>query len=277
MRVLLHECARALRFLTGSTALSLATLLPNSLYAQPEALPQAEQENPAFKEAPRDTVLKFNPDGTRRPFAGDTIICHLSQECRLRDTIVTLTKALRSSPFAHKLGVLPSDSYHMTVLSGPNDQDRVRSGWPADIPIDTPIAECNRIIGERIANFRMHADMPIHIRVDQRRTLDPQRASALRIAPASESENAKLRTLRDRLADEVFRFRAKGHAAFEFHISLAYQMSPFTVEEQHQYQSIMEQQVPDVIAATPVIELGVPEFCTFDDMYRFETLALLRS
>jgi hypothetical protein len=162
-------------------------------------------------------------------------------------------------------------------LDGLNDQDRAVYGWPADIPIDVPMRECNRIIGERIAKFRMRGELPIRVRVDREKTLAPQRVSSLRISPADDEENAKLRDLRDRLASEVFRFRTKDHDTFGFHISLAYQMSKLTVEEAMEHQAILERHVPGIITAAPVIELGDPEYCTFDDMYRFEIRSLLRT
>jgi hypothetical protein len=117
---------------------------------------KSDEGNPVFAATPKDASLKFTSDGTRRPFAGNTIICHLPQQSKVRDEAAVLGDALRSSTFAHRLGILPSESYHMTVFSGPNDQDRTVYGWPADIPIDVSMSECNRIIGERIANFRMH-------------------------------------------------------------------------------------------------------------------------
>jgi hypothetical protein len=265
------------KFLLGSSAASLATLLPLSLNAQTSVSQGLDTSNPVFAATPNDALLKFNPDGSRRPFAGNTVICHLPQQCRVRDLIAALGDALRTSSFAHKLGLLPSDSYHISILDGVNDQDRAVYGWPADIPIDVPLRECNHIIGERIINFRMHAELPIRVQVDREKTLGPQRVSSLRISPADEGESAKLRDLRDRLASEVFRFRTKDHDTFGFHISLAYQMSRLTPEEERQHQAILEQHVPGIIAAAPVIELGLPEFCTFDDMYRFEIRSLLKT
>ena len=264
-------------FLLGSSAVSLAAFLPKVLNAETDPMQKSDEGNPVFAATPKDASLKFTSDGTRRPFAGNTIICHLPQQSKVRDEAAVLGDALRSSTFAHRLGILPSESYHMTVFSGPNDQDRTVYGWPADIPIDVSMSECNRIIGERIANFRMHEALPIRVRVDREGTLGPQRVSSLRISPADDNENAKLRTLRDRMAEEVFRFQAEDHATFGFHISLAYQMSRLTPEEERQHQAILERHVPAIIAAAPVVELGVPEFCTFEDMFRFEIRTLLRT
>jgi hypothetical protein len=201
----------------------------------------------------------------------------LLQQTRFRDTVVAFGDALRSSSFGNKLAVLPSDSYHVTILGGPNDQDRRKYGWPSDIPISAPIAECNRVIGERIARFRMHTVLPIRFCLDKEKTLAPQRPSGLQLVPADANEKLKIRTLRDRMADEVFRYRAADHDTFGFHISLAYQMRGLAAVERREYQSILMQHLPAIVAAAPVIEFGSPEFCTFENMYRFEVQTLLRT
>jgi hypothetical protein len=113
--------------------------------------------------------------------------------------------------------------------------------------------------------------------LDKEKTLAPQLASGLQLAPADPSEGLKLSRLRDRLADEVFRYRAKNHSTFGFHVSLAYQMRGFTSGERREYQKILQHHLPIIVAAAQVIELGVPEFCTFEDMFRFEIRTLLRT
>jgi hypothetical protein len=123
----------------------------------------------------------------------------------------------------------------------------------------------------------MHAELPIRFRLDEAKTLAPQRPSGLQLVPADENENRKIRTLRDRMADEVFHYRAAGHETFGFHISLAYQMKALTAAERHDYQGLLKQHLPALVALAPVIEFGVPEFCTFEDMYRFEVRTLLRT
>jgi len=115
--------------------------------------------------------------------------------------------------------------------------------------------------------------------LDIQRTLEGVRASTLRMSPADEAENKKLRTLRDRLA-EAYRFRAKDHDSYGFHITVSYQMRPFTPEEQSIYNTILpilRKHVTKISAAAPVLELGLPTYCTFEDMYRFEIRKLLNS
>jgi hypothetical protein len=265
------------QFLLRSSALSLSAFVPPRLNAQLVQSANSSGDDPRLATIPRDTLLKFNPDGSPRPFAGNTVISHLPQQTRFRAAVVAFGDALRSSSFAAKLAILPSYSYHVTILGGPNDQDRRRYGWPSDIPISTPITECNRIISERIAQFRMHTELPLRFRLDKEKTLAPQRPCGLQLVPADANEKLKLRTLRDRMATEVFRYRAPGHDTFGFHISLAYQMNGFTAGERQHYQDLLAQNLTTIGAATSIIELGVPEFSTFVDMYRFEVQTLLRT
>jgi len=185
------------QFLLRSSALSLSALVPPRLIAQLTQSANPPEDDPQLSTIPRDTLLKFNSDGTARPFAGNTVICHLPQQTRFRDAVVAFGDALHASSFSTKLAVLPGDSYHVTILGGPNDQDRRRYGWPSDIPISTPIAECNRVIGERIARFKMHAELPIRFCLDKEKTVAPQRPSGLQLVPADANERLKIRTLRD--------------------------------------------------------------------------------
>jgi hypothetical protein len=265
------------QFLLRSSAFSLSAFIAPRLNAQLMQSVNPLANDPQLATIPRDTLLKFNPNGSPRRFAGNTVICHLPQQTRFRDAVVAFGHALRSSSFGSKLAGLPDDSYHVTILGGPNDQDRNRYGWPSDIPASTSIAECNRIISERIARFRMHTELPLRFRLDREKTLAPQLACGLQLVPANANEELKIRTLRDRMADEVFRYREANHDTFGFHVSMAYQMRGFTGGESQKYQELLAQHVTTIGAATSIIELGVPEFSTFENMYRFEVEALLRT
>ncbi|WP_420240015.1 DUF1868 domain-containing protein [Telmatobacter bradus] len=273
----LHAIHGRRQFLLSSTAFSLAGLFQPQLSAQLASSEAPQGDDPQLAIIPRDTRLKFNPNGCPRPFAGNTIVCHLPQQCRLRDTVTELGDALLSSTFANKLAILPSNSYHVTILGGVTDMDRNETEWPKDIPMKASILECTRVVGQRFEQFKTVEELPLRFRLDQEKTLAPQLASGLQLLPADINEKMKLRRLRNHLADEVFRYRAKNHETFGFHISLAYQMRGFTSEESKEYENILERHLPIILAAAPVIELGAPEFCTFEDMYRFEIHTLLRT
>jgi hypothetical protein len=95
------------------------------------------------------------------------------------------------------------------------------------------------------------------------------------MTPVDEAENRKLRSVRDQLS-EIYGFRLKDHDQYGFHITMSYQIAPFTIQDQTMYRSMLKTHVKHIIAAAPVLELGNPEYCTFPDMFRFEPQKLLR-
>lgn len=225
---------------------------------------------------PPGTRGKFNPDGSVIPFAGNTVICHLPAQCALRDATVALHDALLASPVRSKFAVLPTDSYHMTVFGGANDKDRTPGGWPGDLAREMPIEECTRIFNERLANFSLNRPMPIRMKVDRAATTRFNGACSLRVQPADDRENTAIRSLRDRLSD-VFHLRAADHTTYEFHITIAYQLGDFDPAQERAYRSLIAAHAEKISAASPTIELGLPEFCSFRNMHRYDVLRLLRS
>ena len=272
-----HISRRA--FLLQASALTVAAALPVGSAAQANPLLDAPIdmeaiEQQAIKIPNRDTLLKFNADGTRKPFAGNTVICHLPAQCEMRDAMVPLHEELAGTPFRHKLGLTSTDSYHLTVFPGANDQDRAAYGWPSYVPLDATMEECNRMVGERMAAVRLHCKLPLRVRIDVPATLNYFTACTLRMTPADREEEVKMRVLRDQLAN-VYGFRTKDHDQYTFHITMSYQTAPFTAQEQTAYRRILRAHLRQIVAAAPVLELGEPEYCVFPDMFRFEPKTLL--
>ena len=221
-----------------------------------------------------DTQLKFNPDGSLRPFKGNTVICHLQPQGSTRDAVEQIAIDLKRSSLIHKIALLPAESYHMTVYPGVNDQGRDITGWPSDISKDASIEECTRIVGERMRSFHLECQLPLRMKVDETKTLENPRASTLRMIGSDAGEEMKIRKVRDRLVD-VFGFRDKQHDEYGFHVTLAYQLQRFTPAEQTEYRAILVKNVPKIIASAPAFEFANPEFCTFPDMFRFDIQMLL--
>lgn len=256
------------QFLLQSSTLAAVSFMPSTL------LSQTFSSNPESKIPNRDTTLKFNPDGTPRPFAGNTVICHLPVQCAMRDVMSELHDALTQTSYHHKLGLTSTDSYHMTIFPGANDQNRTAYGWPSHVPADAPIEVCSHMIGERIAKARFSCQLPLRVRVDQVNTINFSTACSLRMIAANTDEEKKLRFLRDQLA-EVFGFQLKDHADYQFHITMSYQMAPLTPQEKDAYRQLLRAYIKLIADAAPVLELGIPEYCTFPDMFRFEPQKLL--
>jgi hypothetical protein len=261
------------RSFLSTSALALGTLAVSNSSAGFAQLTEKEAEV-AANIPTADTRLKFNPDGTRRPFKGNTVICHLQSQGSTRDAVEQIATDLKRSSFIRKIALLPPDSYHMTVYPGVNDQGRDITGWPSDISKDASIEECSRIVGERMRSFHLECQLPLRMKVDETKTIENPRASTLRMIGIDEGEERKIRRIRDRLVD-VFRFRDNKHDEYGFHITLAYQLRRFTPSEQAEYRSILAKNVPQIIASAPAFEFANPEFCSFPDMFRFDVRLLL--
>jgi len=244
--------------------------------AQAAAALTQQNELGTGKNPTRDALFKFTPEGAVKPFAGNTVICHIPQQCRFRDGTVALHDALTRSSFAHKLGILPPESYHMTIYPGANDQDRPLSSWPGGVPLDATIEQCSSMVKTRMEAARFSGPFPLRVRVDVPKTLGYGRASTLRMTGADEASERALRRLRNQIAD-VYQYRAPDHETYGFHITIAYTMANFSKPEMTEYRAILQQAVERIVAATAVLELGLPEYCTFKDMYRFDTELMLRS
>jgi hypothetical protein len=266
-------------FLTGSlgtlAAVTLTTLSARAHIPQTEVHTQQIPATHAPDSIPSEgTVEKWYPDGRAKRFAGNTVLSHLPRESQLADAITLLHEKLLNSPFAKKVALTPVASYHMTILGGCTDLDRVREEWPPYVPFDAPIATCSRQVGERMETVRLRAEMPLRMRLDQRATIAASSACTLHLVPASDAEKNKLQGIREQLAD-VYGFRAKDFDRYNFHLGLGYQLGRFTTAEHQEYARILEVQLPHIIQSAKWIEFGNPEYCTFEDMLRFETKTLL--
>ena len=264
-----------LRAAATTTAGLILSANAHALIQQPAPVNHGESELSLSGNPTLDASLKFHPDGTPRIFAGNTVICHLPQQHRSRDGAIALHDALLQSSFIHKLAILPPDSYHMTVYSGANDQNRPHSSWPGGVPIDASIEQCNRVLMERFNAAHFEGPFPLRVCIDVPQTIHNGRASTLRMTGVDPASERALRHLRDQLA-QVYRFRAPDHDTYGFHITIAYTMADFSVAELVEYRALLQHHVELMTAATPILELGLPAYCTFRDMYRFDVESFLR-
>lgn len=261
---------RAFLGLIGGAAGLAAT--PGLALARPQ-----DQGRPDSEFAP-DVGRKFHPDGRVHRFDGNTVICHLDQQgpnATLFDVLLDIYREAPAHRFMDKVTLLPPSSYHMTIFGGANDPDRRPGAWPADLPLDLPMAECDRVLGDRLRAFRLEADLPLRMKVDLSEPGPGERPLTLRLLPYDDAENAKLRRLRDRLADTLA-IHAPGHDTYRFHVTLGYLIRWLTPGEQTAFRDALAGWREGVAAACPVIELGAPEYCTLKDMFAFSRQFYLR-
>ncbi|KIW90674.1 uncharacterized protein Z519_08457 [Cladophialophora bantiana CBS 173.52] len=225
-----------------------------------EGAPKPDLPRPEY---PEWIGRKFEPDGTLLPFPGNTIICHLSPERAIYRAMLGLHDALKSHKLASQYTLLPPQSWHMTIFEGVTDQIREPHVWPADLPLDAPLDMCTDLFREKLKNFDLGSEAPFHMTIV---SYDPLvDGIALKVVPATPTDEARLRGLRKRLS-ELLQMYHPAHDRYSFHMSLAYILRRLD-DQQHQelWDFLQEYRSKLPIHFT----LGAPEFCAFDNMFAF--------
>ena len=260
------------RMFLAATAASVAALPLQSMAEEREFSPFTVSDK-----ALQNAHEKFYPNGHVAPYPGNTVICHMPAQSRFLEDISAIAEQLHHVSFRDKLGILPPASYHMTVFPGANDPGKAHSSWPKDLPLSASIDACTKLVRSRFEKEKLTTKAPFRVRLDPEKTLQyASRAATLRMVGADAEAEIALRTTRDQLS-RVYNHRDPDHDQYGFHITLAYTLRALTVEEQKEYREILSRSMTRILARTPVLELGLPEFCTFPDMSVFSPECFLRA
>jgi hypothetical protein len=225
--------------------------------------------------APADTGpgRKFSSDGKVQPYPGNTVLCPIPRPSAIFDEMNRAYGALRSQFGGGHFTWLPPTSYHMTVFDGVTDAFRRPGDWPQMLPLNATLTECNGYVADRLRKLDLGITLPLRMVIDDP---DPSGvSSAITLRPVDSAENNRLRELRDRISTAVG-IRHGDHDVYRFHTSFAYYVRQLAGDEEERYRQALSATVQQLRTALPVIELGAPEFCLFDDMYAFRTQFNLR-
>ena len=160
----------------------------------------------------------------------------------------------------------------MTVFEGVCDTVRnVPGHWPRDLPTDTPLDQCTAHLAKKLEGFELgEAAPPYRLTVDGFSSFHVGILVKLRLRTAE--EETRLRRLRDRLAEKTG-LRMANHDCYELHLSLAYFLRHLDGAQRETLARLLE----DHLAEMPrEFEFGLPEFCTFENMFRFDRLFYLK-
>ena len=219
--------------------------------------------------APPSVGRKFNADGSPFRFPGNTIISHIPLATPLSDALSSVRDTLAAGSFARCLALLPPSSYHMTVFEGVTESSRKAGIWPAGLPLDAPLTAAHRLLEQRLESFELDCTLPLRMRLDDF-SLRRDPGATIRLVPLDAQENRKLRRLRDRLSAQL-QLRAPDHEEYGFHITLGYLIDWMTAEQQREYIAVQLASLNMLQKRLPLLELGVPEYCIFYDMFAFDT------
>lgn len=204
---------------------------------------------------------KFHRDGRAKRFAGNTVIAHLPLDGWLARGLTEIREAAAAASFAGKLALLPVDSYHMTVFGGADDHHRTPDLWPKGVPLEAPMAACDEIVGGRLKDVT--CSPPHRLRIDLEKPIQPFR---FELTPVDADDDRRLRSLRDRLS-AAMDIRKPNHETYGFHTQVGYLLEPFTAAEQTAFEAAFD--IWRSRLADQVLEVGAPDYCTFDDMLAF--------
>jgi hypothetical protein len=224
----------------------------------------------SIRKPPSGVPDKFSPDGKVQHFPGNTILCHLSKTSPVYESLLVLYDKLKASPHAHTYTLLPPESWHMTVMDGVTYNRRKPNTWPSDLPMDAPLEECNVLFEKRLSSFDLQASLPFHASI-----LAPSDFISgidFKVIPQKE-DHSVLRDMRTRLAD-VLDLHNPLDEEYGFHITLAYLIKHMTGVEKTEVMSTM---IDHFMTMPKEFELGAPEFCKYDSMYKFEPLLYLKN
>jgi len=126
-----------------------------------------------------------------------------------------------------------------------------------------PLATLSAHFAAKLQAFDLDAAVPLRIAVNKWSPFVV--GIGLDLAPLDADENAKLRGLRDRLADTL-QIRKPDHETYGFHATFAYLIRYPTDAQKAQLLALLDPFLADLPAS---FTLGLPEFCTFENMHHF--------
>jgi hypothetical protein len=223
------------------------------------------------KKYPSGIPDKFDLSGAVQPFAGNTILSHLPPTSPLHASMQTLYTKLASHPLAHLYTLLPPSSWHMTVFEGALDKRREPAFWPAGLDRNATIEECTSFLEEKLKSFDLGIKMPFHLRLVGFKPL--VNGISIHVKAQTEEENVAIRGLRDRLVEAVG-MKQGNHERYKFHLSVAYLLRFLSEEQEEGLRMFLEEHFEGM---PKEFELGLPEFCKFEDMFKFERVSYLEN
>lgn len=221
---------------------------------------------------------KFLSDGRVAPWSGNTVVCHLPQQGPDAAAFEALLDGYRSSTAEPRLAavtLLPPSSYHMTLYGGANDLTRDRGDWPTYVAPHATMAACDAAVAARMRRLRLGLTLPIRMRVDPEQGALQGDALQVGLLPFDAREAEKLAAARQALA-RAFDLRVPRTAPYRFHVSIGYVVRPLSAAERRSAQDVVVEWSRRLASRAPVIMLGAPEFCAFEDMFHFRRVTFIR-
>ncbi len=211
----------------------------------------------------KDIGKKFYEDGSVRRYPGNTVVAPVTPSSGAYEVMLHLRQMVIDKGFDRHLILLPTDSYHMTVIRGVNDQVRKDTHWPKNLSIDAPMSEVDDYMEAAIVS----ANIPGPVRMKFDRVVYSASDVKALLVPADAKQERILLEFRDRAADAIG-LRLPGHDNYRFHITLAYTRTVAKGEDEDKLNAMIEEMTA-YIADKPEFWVCPPHMAFYDNMLRF--------
>lgn len=213
---------------------------------------------------------KFYEDGSVRRFPGNTVVADVVPGSSAFDTMCQLRQMVIDAGFADHLILLPEDSYHITYISGVNDQQRIDTFWPDALSREATMVEADDYVTAAIESVGIPG--PARMKFD---TVGwGAGCCIIRLVPADESQRELLYGFREKAADALG-VRRPNHEKYRFHISLGYTRIIPEGEAEGRKQALIKKMV-EFMAQQPEFFTTQAYMAYYDDMYAFSPTRIPR-
>lgn len=213
---------------------------------------------------------KFYEDGSVRRFPGNTVVADVVPGSSAFDAMCQLRQMVIDAGFEDHLILLPEDSYHITYISGVNDQQRIDNFWPDALSREATMEEADDYVTAAIESVGIPG--PARMKFD---TVGWSAGCCIiRLVPADEEQHKLLYGFREKAADALG-VRRPNHEKYRFHISLGYTRIVPEGEAEERKQ-ILIKKMEEFMAKQQEFFTTQAYMAYYDDMYAFSPTRIPR-
>ena len=216
---------------------------------------------------PPHAGVRFEESGRFLRERGNTIVSHVVEGSQTHNALLEIRQRMMALPHADHFAFTAPGSLHMTLAQGVLETRRREQYWPEGFDLDAPVDDVTAAYLERFAGFPDHGAFSVRV--------DAMSPLGLVVCGATPEDEATMRRWRDATC-ELFGYRHPDHDDYEFHITIAYLARWLPEEALGTYESALEDMLAHLNRTNPLLELGEPALCSFEDMNHFEPLLYLR-
>jgi len=222
---------------------------------------------------PRFLGVRFDAEGRALPASGNTVIANLNAGAPLA-ALTAARDALAATDAGRCFAWLPPASYHMTLFDGVLHAIREPGRWPENLPADASEAEADAFMLARLGPCALAEARPFRM-VARAVEASPGGGVWVAMGCATPAEEARLRGWRDRLARACGLTGRPSHAAYPFHVTLAYAIAWAEPAAARGFDAALAAADAGLRARLPLVEAWPPLVCRFRDMTRFDPIGTL--